>query len=140
MPSPYLAADRSLHGLAHEIVRRRAQNILCRAAAVNQLLADFQQHRHRQRRHPVERLVADVALDSPQEVAEPGDIQQAGGRIRPGRLQQNVARIVLAQHVVDEVRRDGDLAAALDLACSLAGMAPLDQPGDDGIDAETCAS
>ncbi len=49
-----------LHGLAHEIVRRRAQNILRRAAAVNQLLADFQQHRHRQRRHPVQRLVADV--------------------------------------------------------------------------------
>ena len=51
----------ALHGLAHEVIGRRAQNILRRAAAVNQLLADFQQHRHGQRRHPVQRLVADVA-------------------------------------------------------------------------------
>ena len=51
-----------------------------------------------------------------------------GGGIRARRAQQNMVGLVLAQHVVDEIGRDRELAAGF----FLAGEAPLDQPGDDG--------
>ena len=75
----------------------------------------------------LERLMPDSALDAAKEITEPRDVQEPCGRIGPRCLEQDVVRVVAAQHVVDEVGGDGDLAAGL-LA---ARVAPLDQAGDD---------
>jgi parallel beta-helix repeat protein len=48
--------------------------------------------------------------------------------VLPGGAQQNVIGLVAAQHVVDEIGRDGHLTPAL----LLAGEAALDEAGDDG--------
>ena len=93
--SSSLPSRSPLQRVADEIVGGLAQDRLGDAAAIHQFLADLQQHRHGQRRHVGERLVADAALDAGQEVAEPADVEEAGRGIRPGRLQQDVAGIVL---------------------------------------------
>ena len=61
----------------------------------------------------VEPLVHDSALDAGEHIAQPADVEQAGRGIGPRRLQQDVVGLVAAQHVVDEVGRDGDLPAGL---------------------------
>ena len=61
----------------------------------------------------IKRLMPDSSLDAAQKIAEPRDVEKPCGRIRPRRLEQDVVRVVAAQHVVDEVGRDGDLAAGL---------------------------
>ena len=53
--------------------------------------------------------------------------EKACGRVGPGGLQENVVRVVPAQHVVDEIGRQRDLAPGF-LA---ARMAALDEAGDD---------
>ena len=52
---------------------------------------------------------------------------RASGGLLARSAQEDVVGIVLAQHVVDQVGAEGNLAAGL----LLAGMAPLDQAGDD---------
>ena len=79
-----------------------------------------------------ERNMPDSSADSLQEMAEAADIDEAGCRIGEGRLEQDVVGLVLAQHVVDQVGGDRHLPPGL----LLAGMAALDQAGDDGADAE----
>ncbi len=68
----------------------------------------------------------DSAVDAAQKVAESRDVQKACGRVGPGGLQENVVRVVPAQHVVDEIGRQGDLAPGL-LA---ARMTTFDEAGD----------
>ena len=70
----------------------------------------------------------DSPLHAEEHFAEPLDVEQAGRGVGARRLQQDVVGLVAAQHVVDEVGRDGDLPPGL----LLARMLPLDQPGDDG--------
>ena len=84
---------------------------LVRRLAVDRLAADLQHHRHRERRDVVERLMDDSAPDAREHVAEPADVEQAGGRIGARRAQQDVVGLVLAQHVVDQVGRDRHLPA-----------------------------
>ena len=55
------------------------------------------------------------------------EIGQPARRVLAGRAQQHMVGSWRAQHVVDQVRVEGDLAAGL----LLAGIAALDQPGDD---------
>ena len=55
-------------GLAQQVVH---------IAAGHGLLAYIQQHRHRKRRHAVQYLVHDAALDSLQPLGQPAHIQQA---------------------------------------------------------------
>ena len=63
------------------------------------------------------------AVDQPDEAAELGH-PRAG--VVPGGAQQQMLGLVAAQHVVDEVGREADLAPGL----ALAGMLALDQPAD----------
>ena len=72
------------------------------------------------------------ALDAREHFAEPLDVEQAGGGVGARGAQQDVVGLMLAQHVIDQVGRDRELAARF----LLAGEAPLDQPGDDGAGAE----
>ena len=78
------------------------------------------------------RCVPDMALDGDQEVGEAADVGQADRGLGARGPQQHVVRLVLAQHVVDQVRAEGDLPPGL----LLARDAALDQPGDDGTVAE----
>ena len=87
-----------------------------RCLAIDGFAADLQHHRHRKRRYVVERRVDDVALDSRKHLAEAADVEKAGRRILPRGAQQDVVGLVAAQHVVDEVGRDGHLAPGLLLA------------------------
>ena len=54
--------------------------------------------------------------DRDQEVGQAADVGQARRGLGPGRAQQHVVGVVLAQHVVDQVGAEGDLAAGLLLA------------------------
>ena len=74
----------------------------------------------------------DSPLDALQKLAKPRDVEQTCGGICPCCFEQNVVRIVAPQHVVDEIGRHRDLPAGF----YLAGMTPLDQPGDDGCQTE----
>ena len=60
--------------------------------------------------------VADAALDRDQQVGEAADVGQARRGLGARRAQQHVVRVVLAQHVVDQVGAEGDLPAGLLLA------------------------
>ena len=62
-------------------------------------------------------------VDQPRQPAEFG---HAGAGIGPGGAHQQMVGLVAAQHVVDEVGREADLAPGL----ALAGMLALDQPAD----------
>ena len=68
-------------------------------------------------------MVADGAIDQPDQPAELG---QARAGIAPGGAEQEVVGLVFAQHVVDEVGREADLAPDL----ALARVVALDQPAD----------
>ena len=63
----------------------------------------------------------DSSLHAAQKIAEPRDVEKPCGRIRPRRLDEDVVRVVAAQHVIDEVRRHGDLASRL-LAPAVAAL------------------
>jgi hypothetical protein len=80
----------------------------------------------------VETNMPDSALDSSQEIAEPVDIDQACRGVGESRFQQNVPRLVLPKHVIDEVGGRRHLPSGL----LLPGVAALDQPRDDGADPE----
>src|SRR5690606_29123394 len=83
---------------------------LVEATAVDLLLSDLQQYRYRQRRDAVEAAVADAALHTAQHLAETADVGEAASSVGAGGLQQDVIRLVLAQHVVNEVCVEGHLA------------------------------
>src|ERR671924_1822188 len=74
----------------------------------------------------------DSPLDSLQESAEAPDIDQPRRRIGKRGLEQNMVRLMLAEHVIDEIGRNGHLPACL----LLTRMASLDQSGDDGANPE----
>src|SRR6185295_19906818 len=74
----------------------------------------------------------DSSADPLQKAAQASDIDQASCGIGEGSLEENVIGLVLAQHVVDEIGGDGHLPAGL----LLPRMAALDQPRDDGANAE----
>ena len=69
----------------------------------------------------------DSALDAREHIAQAAHVEEAGCGIGPRRAQQHVVGLVAAQHVVDEVGGDRDLAAGFLLARETA----LDQAGDD---------
>ena len=74
----------------------------------------------------------DSAPDAREHVGQTANVEQTRCRIGPRRAEQDVVGLVPAQHVIDEVGRDGDLPAGLLLARETA----LDQPGDDRAGAE----
>src|SRR5262245_24005363 len=74
----------------------------------------------------------DSALDSPQEIAEAVDVDEAGRGVGESRLQQNMPGFVLAEHVIDEIAGRRHLPSGL----LLSGMAALDQSRNDGADPE----
>jgi hypothetical protein len=86
----------------------------------------------RQRRDPRESFMDDSPLDARQHHGEALQVEETRRRIRPRGAQQNVPRLVPAQHVVDEIGRDRHLPRRL----LLAGKLALDQPGDHGAVAE----
>ena len=86
----------------------------------------------RQRRHPVERLVADSPPDATQHHAQTPHVEESRRRIGARGAQQHVIRLVLAQHVVDEIGGHRDLPPGF----LLTRKAALDQPGDDRAIAE----
>ena len=61
-----------------------------------------------------------------EQAGEPADVGHPRARVGPGGLQQQMVGLVAAQHVVDQVGREGDLPAGL----ALARMVALDQPAD----------
>ena len=67
-----------------------------------------------------------VSLCPVEQIAQPPHVGHPRARIGPRGLQQDMIGLVLAQHVVDQIGREGDLLAGL----ALAGMLPLDQPAD----------
>ena len=79
--------------------------------------------------------MADPALDAGEHLGQAADVRQAAGGIRPRGAQQQVAGLVLAQRVVDQIGVERDLAAGLLLAGDLA----LDQAGDHRDRAEGAA-
>src|SRR5689334_2642133 len=111
------------HSFADEVVRRLPQYVFPRFAA-DRLATDLQHDRHGERGNPIEPLMHDSPADAGEHRAEPSNVEKAAGGIGPGRLQENVVGFMAAEHVVDEIGRDGDLAARL----LLAGVALLDQP------------
>ena len=54
-------------------------------------------------------------------------VESGTSGVGPRRTKQQMVGLMAAQHVVDQIGRDGDLAARF----FLAGKAPLDQAGDD---------
>src|SRR5262245_22576056 len=74
----------------------------------------------------------DSVLDSSQEIAEAVDVNQAGRGVGESRLQQNMPRFVLAEHVINEIGGHRHLPPGL----FLSGVAALDQPRNDGADPE----
>src|SRR5215510_9077318 len=70
----------------------------------------------------------DSVLDSSQEIAEAVDVNQAGRGVGESRLQQNMPRFVLAEHVINEIGGHRHLPPGL----FLSGLAALDQPRNDG--------
>src|SRR5262245_210522 len=70
----------------------------------------------------------DSVLDSSQEIAEAVDVNQAGRGVGESRLQQNMPRFVLAEHVINEIGGHRHLPPGL----FLSGVAALDQPRNDG--------
>src|SRR5215831_3379217 len=83
------------------------------ALALDLLAADLEHDRNRERRDMVERLMDDSALDAREHVAEALNVEQAGRGVGTRGAQQHVVALVLAQHVVDEVGGDRQLAARL---------------------------
>jgi hypothetical protein len=63
---------------------------------------------------------------------QPAELGQAGPGIVPGGAQQQVIGLIFAEHVIDEVGREADLAPGL----AFAGVLALDQPADHGNFAE----
>ena len=61
-----------------------------------------------------------------QQISQSPDIGHPGTRISPGRLEQYMVGLVLAENVIDKIGREGHLFASLTLARMLA----LDQPGN----------
>src|SRR5690348_3908424 len=68
----------STHRLLDQLVRGFGEKRV-RRFAIDGFAADLQQRRNRERRDVIERLVHDSALDARERLAEPPDIEQAGG-------------------------------------------------------------
>ncbi len=56
-------------------------------------------------------------------IAETRDVEQTAGGVAPGGFEQDMIGLMAAEHIVDQVGGDGDLAAAL----FFAGVAAFDQ-------------
>src|SRR6476661_4768257 len=82
----------------------------------------------------VKRFMNDSAPDTREHFAEPLDIEETAGRIGTRSPQKNVVGLMLAQHVVDKVGGNRELAARF----LLAGEAFFNQSGDDRT-ASKCA-
>ena len=68
----------------------------------------------------------DSPVNARQHITEPLEVEQPGGSIGARRAQQHMIGLVLAQHVVDQIGREQDLAPCL----FLAGEAARDQSRD----------
>ena len=119
-------SDITAHRFLGERFGLDQQRFVGLAAGRHRLAADDHHQRHRHRRDPVG-LDMDHgrrrAVDQPDQAAELG---HPGAGVVPGGAQQQMLGLVAAQHVVDEVGREADLAARL----ALARMVALDQPAD----------
>ena len=89
------ASLRLSHRLFDQLFRFRQKRVA--RFAVDPLAADLQHDRHGQRRDAVEILMHDSTLYTRQHVGKSPDIEQAGRRIRPRRLQQDVVGLMRAQ-------------------------------------------
>src|SRR3954447_24262285 len=90
------------HRFPDEFVGGLRQQLVSRLA-INRLAADFQHHGHRERRHVIEVPMGDSSLDSAEHITQSLEVEQAGCGIGAGGAEQNMIRLVLAQHVVDEI-------------------------------------
>ena len=68
-----------------------------------------------------------------QRLAEAANVQEAGCGVIPCGLQQNMIGLMVAQDIIDQIRRERDLAAGL----FLSRKAPLDQSGNHGTIAKS---
>jgi len=80
----------------------------------------------------IECLMHDSTLDTREHFAEPAHVKKSGRGIGTRRAQQDVIGLMAAQHVVDEIGRNRQLAARFFLAREPA----FDQAGDDRAIAE----
>ena len=112
-------------------VRRFGEERIGRLA-VNRLAPDLQHDRHGERRHMVERFMDDSPPDAREHIGEAAHVEEAGRGVGAGGAQQHVIGLVAAQHVIDQVGRDRDLAPGF----LLTGKTALDQAGDDRAIAE----
>ena len=119
------------HRLRYQIFHCLAQKRFARIPQ-HAFAANLEHGRHRKRRDPVKSNMPDSSPDPLQKAAQASDIDESGCSVGKGSLEENVVRLVLAEHVVDEIGRNRHLPARL----FLSRMAALDQPRDDGADAE----
>src|SRR6478752_2900988 len=119
------------HRLRYQIFHCLAQQRFARVPR-HAFAANLEHGRHRKRRDPVKRNMPDSSADPLQKAAQASDVDQAGCGVGEGSLEENMVGLMLAEHVVDQIGGDGHLPAGL----LLPRMAALDQPRDDGTDAE----
>ena len=74
-----------------------------------------------------------LALDASKEGAKSMDVDKAVSGVFPRRPEQQMPGLIPAQHIIDEIRVDGDLSPRL----LLSGPAPFDEAGDNGSGAES---
>src|SRR5262249_33285023 len=80
----------------------------------------------------VESFMNDSAPDPREHFTKTLDVEQTGRRVRTRSAQQNMIRLMLAQHIVDEVGGNRELPARL----LLARKTLFDQSGNDGAAAK----
>lgn len=119
------------HGLLDQIGGFHQKRLI--GAAIHRFLADLQHDRHRQRRYLLKMLMHDSTTHAREHLGKSADIEQPGRRIGARCLQQDMVRLVAAQHVIDEIGRHRHLTAAL----LLSRKTLLDQPCDDSAGAES---
>ena len=82
-------APASFHRLTHQLLLRFCKQRIGRLP-LNGLSADLQHDRDGQRRDARESHVDDSTSDTREQQAQPADVKEAGGSLRPGGAQQDV--------------------------------------------------
>src|SRR6476619_543931 len=111
------------HRLRYQIFHCLAQQRFARIPR-HAFAANLEHGGHRKRRDPVKRNMPDSSADPLQKAAQASDVDQAGCGVGEGSLEENMVGLMLAEHVVDQIGRNGHLPAGL----LLPRMAALDQP------------
>src|SRR4029078_2461559 len=103
IPAPVLMFARSmLHDLRQQLLHRLAEQAFPRFAG-DAFTADLEHDRDRQRRNVLQPNMPDSTHNALQETPYPADVEHPGSGIGPCSLEENMVRLVLAKHVVDEI-------------------------------------